>query len=237
MRQRPSRLSVFAGVLAIFFLVPGASRAGEEAKMEFEWKVAATYPKFGDEKIDAQVVTWLQKYIADSVDEVKDGVLPEMAGSWKMDTSHEVTRPSDRVVSIVFTSYMYPFMAAHPMSYRAALNLSIADGRQLQLNDLFEHPDKALAIFAEHAPGLLTDLLKEEQAGRLTGDIGPDFFFKEGLAPTAENYDCLGLEPEGVRVHYQVYQILPYVFGSLAPLFPIELLEPAGPNREIWPKR
>lgn len=227
-------------VAALIFAVAAAAAGEEKVNVKYRWSVEASYPKTGMEKIDEQLQEWMEEHIALSVGEASElaSADPEFSeGGWEMSTGYEVTRPSDKALSVVFETYFFPSHAAHPSGMMQAVNFSSATGEVLTLDDLFDDPDKALALFSEHAPRIVSERLTREHRDDFPDGLPDDAWFKDGLAPSRDNYSCLGLEPEGVRVYFQQYQILPYVFGMPDPLIPLSVLEPAGPSREVWPGR
>lgn len=242
-----SYLRRFGPLLAALVLVAAVSAGGEEEggdekrpeqrKMAFRWEVEASYPDLGSEKIGEKLKEWLSGYIADSVAEAKElADLEETKGFWDLWIDYSFTRPSDKAVSVIFETYTYPYGAAHPSGHVVAKNYLVESAEELTLDSLFRDPDKALAIFAENAPRIVSEDFMKNHADEFPDGLPIDDLFAEGFKPTRDNYDTLGLEEDGVRVIFQQYQVLPYVFGMPSPLIPLSLLEPAGPNREVWQK-
>lgn len=216
----------------------GEAKVEGEAGLSFVWEADAKYPVVGNEAIDKRLRTWLEEHINAMVsDAAVVAVDPDFDGErWSINVTHETARPSPRVVSVVFATYAGSNRAAHPMTYYDVLNFDADLGKELTLGDLFLNPEAALEIMAQNAPRLV-----KRQLGDLRPDVFPDgadddVFFMEGFEPKAENYSALALEPNGVRVIFQKYQILPYVFGNMDVYFPLSLLEPAGPNHVWWGK-
>ncbi len=65
-------------------------------------------------------------------------------------------------------------------------------------------------------------------------DIADAVLFEDGFGPTRENFRDFVLVPGGVRVIFQEYQILPYVFGLPEAFYSLEMLAPAEPRLEDW---
>ena len=229
------RLAV-AAVLAAVFMVCGVGAAADapgKARLVQAWTVEAEYPQTGVAEMDRRVREWLEAHINATMAEVAVvSVHPEYDGeSWDMGVGFETVRSLPMVVSVVFETYTNPSRAAHPMARRDVLNFNGETGRELGLGDLFADPERALAIMAEHAPRLVEAALREANPeAQLDGDA----WFADGFSPTRENYAALVPEKGGVRVIFQKYQILPYVFGMPEALIPLGLLEPAGPNCALW---
>lgn len=224
-------------VLLAVARVCAAEAEGETLEMGYTWTVKARYPKLEAEAAERALGGWLEKHIEKSVAEsaglaVADPDLPE--GTWEMDVGYETTKPSEHILSVMFTTYTYPSRAAHPMTTMNSFNVDLATGRILEFADLFGDPEKALAIMSEKAPALVNEYLMREYTKDLPNGIEDDAWFKDGFAPETKNFSCLGLEPDGVRVYFQKYQVLPYVFGTPSAFMPLSMLEPALPNPEVW---
>ncbi len=218
---------------------PGAGAEAERPelrKMAFKWQVEASHPALGPEAVDKKIQEWLQAYIADSVAEARElADLEETKGFWDLWIDYSYTRPSEKAVSVIFEAYAYPYGAAHPSGEVISKNYLVESGEELTLDSLFKDPEKALAVFAEHCPGIVSESFKESHPGEFPDGMPDDAWFEGGFEPTRDNYNVFGLEEGGIRVYFQQYQILPYVFGMPSPLVPLSLLEEAGPNREVWP--
>lgn len=228
-------LALFSMTCAAVFAADGAE---EKLHMRYQWSIDANYPRLDDEKLDEELRRQLGAWLTEAITEVAEVAEPapeNPEGSWDMDVDYSISRPSDGAVSVVFDYSSYPSGAAHPMSGVRVVNLATKDGRLVTPDALFRDPEKALEILAANAPGLVKAQMREENPDLFPEEPDEETFFMEGFLPTPENYANLSLEPEGVRVHFQLYQILPYVFGMADPLVPLKLLEPAGPNAEFWP--
>ena len=231
--------SILAVLIALPLLTAGILTAADEnLKVKYTWEVDVDCVQFGVEAIDQDICEWLEVHIMKCVDEnnymVISPTYPD--GTWNLNVSSEKNVLSDRIASAVFTSSAYPSSAAHPMTYRNALTYDVTAGKRIAAREFFADPDKAVEIMAKNAPRLLVEFLKEEQPNRVPDDFNEEFFFEEGLAPEWENYSCLIPEKDGVRVVFQQYQVVPYVFGLPEALIPLDLLRPASPSREIWPE-
>lgn len=221
--------------LSACVLCGGAFGVETTASVSQDWNVKAEYPVLGIGEIDKAIQEWLGEHIrrnvADSAGVVVDPGFPD--GGWTMEIFYAVTRPSDHAVSYAFSTYVMPKGAAHPMAYVDVLSFDVATGEQLTFDKVFARPDAALAIMAEHAPALVRESMTKEEP-ETAKYLDNDIWFKDGFEPKASNYAALVLEPGGVRVVFQKYQILPYVFGNPEAFFPLSLLEPAGPNLVYW---
>lgn len=236
------------GQLALIFVISISSTgwaedqaAGREERLRYAyaWKAEAEYPRFGVEAADQKAAEWVKRIMNAAFADAQDVIEPNpdfADAGYEMGITYRTVRPLEGVASVVFEIYTYHKGAAHPLTEVEVLNLDLENGEELTLDDIFANPDKALEIFAREAPALINARLRGEHPDMVKADLGDDDFFKDGFTPARENYSALSLEPGGVRVHFQQYQVLPYVFGLPDPLFPLEMLAPAGPSERIWPK-
>lgn len=239
-------LSILSVAVVFVFAVSGV-RAGEadggawrgvEKTSAFSWNADVKYPELGHAEIDAQIRGWIDDNVVDCLDEVKElGTVDGIDLSWTMSVDYEVTAPSDRAVSVIFTTYTYTLGAAHPMRVKHVLSFDADSGAVLSLDDLFADPEKALAVFSENAPRLVLEEMRADYPDSFADGAEPaQAFFEEGFEPMRDNYAEIGLEPGGVRVYFQLYQVLPYVFGTPSALFTLDMLKEAGPKTGYWEK-
>ena len=232
-------LIIAAYVIAV--VAGGAARAEDRVKAKCQWTIEAEYPKFGNEKVDEAIQKWLEESIAGTMRSAADLVdLLEPEYSVGMEVEYDTVRFSPEVVSVAFTTHIFPYRAAHPSADIAVLNLSPVSGALLSLDDLFKDPDMALGIFSECARSAVAEELAEEfkeEPDMNVEELTTDDWFKNGSAPTRENYSTFAVEADGIKVYFQQYQILAYAFGMRVAHIPLEKLAPAGPNEKIWPKR
>jgi hypothetical protein len=57
---------------------------------------------------------------------------------------------------------------------------------------------------------------------------------KSGTAPELDNYSSFSLFPAGLRIHFQPYQVAPFVAGAQRVDVPLEVILDAGPYLELW---
>jgi hypothetical protein len=58
--------------------------------------------------------------------------------------------------------------------------------------------------------------------------------FAQNVARALRNGVEFGLEPAGIRLYFQEYGVLPYVFGLPTAFIPLADLQSALPRAEIW---
>ncbi|MCC8166885.1 MAG: RsiV family protein [Planctomycetes bacterium] len=223
-------------VVAVFMAWTALSpaRAAEYGKAEVDIRVSASaeYPVFNVKRVDDD----LQAFLGDHIEKTLAGwngvaVHPDHPeGGVEIAVSNAVEPVGDRFMSVLFQTFAYAHMAAHPSTTITVIRYDMEEGRRLELDDCFASPETALQLMAAAAPGLL-----EPELESVEKKMGYIPWFKEGFEPTRDNYAAFVLKPDGVEVVFQQYQVLPYAFGLRKAFFPIESLRSAGPNPDIWP--
>ena len=209
------------------------SRPVKKVSMKAEWKVEAEYPDFDFPNIDNHIKAWLTAHIHSLMDNYKDVAdADDPETSLTVNITYCIATDSPEVVGLLFLTVMDLNLAAHPTASYSSLNFS-ANGEFLSLDSLFADPDRALEIFAEQAPKLLPAAFPDREDEL----EGLDDWIATGTAPNLDNYSCYIVEPDGLRIHFQQYQVVPYYLGMPDVLIPLSALEPAGPNAEVWPAR
>ncbi|WP_282196213.1 DUF3298 and DUF4163 domain-containing protein [Turicimonas muris] len=191
--------------------------------------VSMSYPVFGKKNIDKaikffvdnQAAAYLQ--IANENFEAMDEESRKLA-QWDMNGSFKVTQPSKDIVSIVFTIESYSG-GAHGNYSEEVLNFDLKTDRELQFQDLFEKPSVALKLLSQYcAPAL-----KEEIGEQADTDM-----IAYGTYPTLANFSEIQLIPGKVIIHFQPYQVAPWVEGAPQVIVPLEKLLEAKPETQIF---
>lgn len=239
------RIGVAAAFAAVFAAFPagsgeeGTGQAGER-EIAYSWTIEGRYPQTGNEAVDEQIREWVSDTVETSMRDASTSYGPDFGWeghkqSYQAHVRHVLTRPGPGAVSVVFFYNSLYSLQAHSMTVVEALNLR-PDGGNIAFNDLFADPEAALEILAEESEKYVKAKIRKENPEYFEdGGTGESVFFMDGFEPTRENYETLALEPEGVRVYFQLYQILPFALGISEVPVPLETLAPAGPNPEIWP--
>lgn len=204
----------------------GASLQIENAKRP---SVSLSYPVFGKKNIDKaikffvdnQASAYLQ--MANENFEAMDEESRKLA-QWDMNGSFTVTQPSKDIVSIVFTIESYSG-GAHGNYSEEVLNFDLKTDRELQFQDLFEKPSVALKLLSQYcAPAL-----KEEIGEQADTDM-----IAYGTYPMLANFSEIQLIPGKVIIHFQPYQVAPWVEGAPQVIVPLEKLLEAKPETQIF---
>jgi hypothetical protein len=228
-------------LLAVIMSAPAmmVAQACEDDGNRREWSLAVNYPSTENAEVDRLIREWVEaalrtgaKYLAENMAE--NPLLDPPTGLSVYTITHDLSRPGPEAISVIFMTYRMVPHAAHPSITMDVLSYSLATGKALALDNLFADPDEAVRLIAGKMPERITAWVHErDEAGEAT--LTADNLFMEGLAPTRENYSQVALEPDGVRVYFQKYAVLPGVFGVVDILIPLAELAGAGPSRAIWP--
>ena len=129
---------------------------------------------------------------------------------------------SGKVSGILWKNYQY-LGGAHGNLSLSSRSYSMADGRPVLLKDLFYLPQKALALISK---------LSEKEL--LLRGL-PESMVKPGTMPEEKNFSVFLLEPEGLTIYFEPYQVAPWSEGTIMVTLPLKALSPAKPRMEYWP--
>ncbi len=201
--------------------------------------ISINYPAFGHNAIDADIRSWATS-IADAFENHFDGTIlapisvPEDGDALDTDkaepapvsldlqASYTVSRPSGNAVSITFELWNYTGGPSGNMDI-ITLNYSLITGQRLDLVDLFELPETALELMSTYSR---RELGKSMGGQRLL----------DGTEALPENFASLTLTPQGIRIHFQPYQVAGWDMGAQEVDMPLSELAPAGPLLTLWGK-
>lgn len=216
----------------------GEADAVRTGKLEHQVTLDVEYPITGQAKVDRLIQHWLEKKLEDTLESFAGvGLDPDVTESRvTLSVSYQESKPSERAASYIFDVFSYPFRAAHPMSHVYVLNIDLDRRERLDFDDIFAHPNRALKIMADKAPEAVRKDLAERLSGQVTEEELSTALFMEGFDPKTSNYKTLSLEPDGVRITFQLYQVAPYVYGKPEAFISLDELEAAGPRLGLWGK-
>ncbi len=188
------------------------------------YSVRASYPQLRG-ALPEGVLEKVNKAIADMV-------LPDIAGlkqnvaddaAWAAKNSSEAAQlPADQssslnaeyeipylmndLISVRIRFETYSAGAAHGMSYTRVVNARLSDGEIIDTEGLFTNGKQGLQWLSQYC---VSDLKRQ---------YGSDYealqsFVEWGTAPTADNFTSVSLEPGGLVVSFDPYQVGPYAAG------------------------
>lgn len=239
-----NRMTLFVTALSLALFVAAAEPARAVDVRDNHLKAAITmdirYPSLGDEDIDANIHDWLEDILDDAIESVNSvAVMPDLDEfNSEIRVGYEVKQASERTITVIFDTYVYPARAAHGTTRVNTMSFDLRTKDMMFLDDYFRDPGKAVEIMAANALPLLNENLKKTMPDKFPDGLDADdgSWFKSGMEPEKDNFSNIVIEPDGVRVIFAQYQVLPYVFGLPEAFYPLETLAPAGPRYEYWGK-
>ncbi len=229
------------GFLAgLFCLVSAAGQVAaldlKSSSFTYAVDMQTKYPVTDNVKVDVDIREWLEGHLEKIMQDWNGmAVSPELPdGGINVGVTFGTETVSPKILSVIFETYVYPLRAAHPSSRMDVLNYDLSSGERLGLSDVFDRPDVALRIMSEGGRAILAEALSKSSPGDLGGGVPEGNWFMEGLLPEEKNFAAMVLEPGGVRVIFQQYQVLPYSFGMPSAFYSLEMLKEAGPRAAIW---
>lgn len=188
------------------------------------------YPAFGNEQVDSDIKYFVSVQGADFAKDVEDSVpegeeKPASYDLWEMTGFYTLSRPAENIVSVTFNIFSYSG-GAHGNLFIRCLNYDLADGKLLELSDLFGDTEQALKIMSAWC--------QEKLRAELGNDLDEEMM-TSGSNPDAANFLNLSLVKDGVVVEFQPYQVGPWSIGPQSVNVPLAQLLPAKPNSRIWP--
>jgi len=204
-----------------------------------------SYPSIGDARIDADIRKWVTG-LADAFASYLDlngldcsiGASqfdPELilnthgsadCGSFELRGGYQISRPSDKAVSIAFEIWNYTGNPEANLDI-LTLNYSLLTGQRLDFIDIFEKPDIALQLMSQWSRKELEPRLGAARRAAMLAD---------GTEPLAENFSSITLTPEGICINFQPWQVAPKDAGIQKVNMPLEELMPSLPLLALWGK-
>lgn len=199
----PEQLAPCASISLEYLEVRGGSdglRAAVEAFLDTT--VFAAIDESGGHAGAAGADTLMRHFLDGYRDFVRS--FPEAPGSWSIRRTARAVWNDRGVVSLEFVEESYTG-GAHPNTETKLISLDAADGRRLLLGDLLEAGhDRDLVAAGERA--------FRAAHGLAPGDdlVAAGFWFEDGRFSLTDNF---ALTADGLRFHYNAYEIAPYAMG------------------------
>ena len=131
--------------------------------------------------------------------------LPADEGSF-LGAEYEIPYLTGDLISVRIRLQTYSAGAAHGMTYTRVLNMRLSDGAILGTEGLFNDAKQGLQWLSLYC---IADLKRQ---------YGTDYeamreFVEDGTAPVTDNFTSVSLEPGGLVVSFDPYQVGPYAAG------------------------
>jgi hypothetical protein len=150
--------------------------------------------------VKKEVDSWRQSFLENS--------MPDLSGGSTLDATYTLVSQIGDLWSFKFDFNFYAAGAAHPGLYSITLNYDLAQGKELELADLFLPNSNYLETISQYC---ITELSKQP------GFEGP---FADGAQPTPENYRNWNITPDGLLITFNTYQVMPGAAGPQQVLVP-----------------
>ncbi|MBU1038750.1 RsiV family protein [Patescibacteria group bacterium] len=200
----------------------------EEGTDQTSYYVKVAYPFFTAEEVDSTILNELAyqaavKQITTFKQELSDWdgarVSPEDFYSSSLNVDYDLKQATTILVSWRFNISNYLTGAAHPNSFSETVNYSVKDKKIIELADLFKSQTNYLEILSSLAILNLASQpdLKDDDGLSLT-------LIKQGAAPTLANFSKFTIQPVGLELYFDPYQVAAYAAGLRTVIIPwIEL--------------
>jgi hypothetical protein len=136
-----------------------------------------------------------------------------------LNTEYEISYLTNDLVSVRIRFETYSAGAAHGMSFTRVLNARLSDGKIIDTEGLFLDGKQGLQWLSQYC---VTDLQRQ---------YGADYealssFVKYGTTPVADNFKSVSLEPGGLVISFDPYQVGPYAAGPREVRVPAKDVQP-----------
>ena len=135
--------------------------------------------------------------------------MPEASSDLRI--TYELTYQEHEMISILFSVSFYSAGAAHPGFYVRSFSYDVARGQFLSLPELFQPGTLFLEIISTYCINELNN----------TGMLS----WEDGAQPILTNYQNWNLQPDGILISFDPYQVAPGAAGLLQVIVPYETLQ------------
>lgn len=207
------------------------SQEKQEDNPAAKYSIHIKYPQFTSSKLSPAAQLFdadMQKFAIDEIAEFKNrltelekepiNIPADLSNSFEINFQAGVFNVADnKLVVIRFNKESMYAGAAHPSHEIEVYNFDLTAGRKLQLSDLFKPQSNYLKI--------LSDFCYAQLSKHFTN--ADDQVLRKGTAPKAQNFANWNLEPDGILIIFDEYQVAAYVDGQPEVFVPYKILEKA----------
>lgn len=198
-------------------------KATSPIKLEIE----VHYPQLNIPAVDAQVAKWANNMSANFQENVTKEAQKDDTTAYELLGKYTVSRPSAMAVSITYEMWSYTG-GAHGNLDIITLNFDCETGALLTLEHIFNDVEQALELMSTYCYTVLNAELGSDNAQEM---------LKSGTSPDTENFSAITLNPEGIIVHFQPYQVAPWSAGPRKVSMTVDELSNAQPQLELWGRK
>ena len=187
--------------------------------------VRATYPSFGQPRIDSELALWVRQRIDTFVEGI-EAIPAEAPLRYSLSISYSLFQPSPRYVSIIF---FITTNTGDPLTDQgmATFSYDIHQGRLLDYPDIFARRDSLFSFFSSFCHRQLAVAPRKDDDHRV---------FSRGLTPEASNFSFFTLTPTGMSIYFPPSQVAPAQEGTQRVDIPLLDLIPYSPLLPLWGK-
>lgn len=205
----------------------GQNEHESAAPQSLSLKVEFNYPELGIASIDSQLAQWATTMANDFQESVSRESPPDDRTKYELSARYTVSRPSAAAVSITYEVWTYTG-GAHGNLDIITLNYDTENGTPLSLEHLFNDVEQALELMSTYC---YTVLAAELGANSSTSML------KSGTSPDTENFSAITLQPAGIIIHFQPYQVAPWSSGPQKVSMSLSDIANAQPQLEVWGRK
>jgi hypothetical protein len=185
------------------------------------------YPVFGKAIIDQDIALWAHRVVETFTTGLGDEHANQRLSRNELRADYTVSYASPRSLTVTYEVWTYTG-GVHGNYDIITLSYDVESGQRLLFEDLVATVDTALKSLDSYCSKSLRSTLGEDlDEDMLTG----------GTAPELDNYSSFSLFPSGLRIHFQPYQVAPFIAGAQRVDVPLEVILEAGPHLELWGRK
>lgn len=188
----------------------------EQSNADPKYLVKIEYPQWNEDspnartfnrQVQALLTVWVNSLKENSaqVEDWRKQNMPDAFSS--LDAKYTILTQEHGLLSILFQIYNYGAGAAHPNLFHQVLNFDTNTAHVLGLQDLFSDGPAALQAIATYCK----DQLKTREG------IDPAL---TGADPNETNYNNWNIQPDGILITFDPYQVAAYAVGPQTVLVP-----------------
>jgi hypothetical protein len=178
------------------------------------YQISAKIPKLaGRDDPTAQAFNDLAKRtVMDAIAQFKESLkyapVTPLANGSSFDVTYNLVSPPGNLVSIKFVILDQEDGVAYPYQLTRSMNFDAAQGKEIELDSLFEPNSSYLQVIADYC---------RAELGRRKIGFNPA---SKGADPTPENYRSWNLTADSLMINFDANQVAPYTAGLQTVMVP-----------------
>ncbi|HEY5125589.1 MAG TPA: DUF3298 and DUF4163 domain-containing protein [Ignavibacteria bacterium] len=223
-------------VLAFSQKINYETKGFKDSSVVKRYQISVSYPQvigFKDtraqDKVNTIIQTEIKKISDDFIKQLVDWDLTDIPADFssEFECNFTVSYSQDNIFSVAFEIYTYYAGAAHPYSYAYCMNMDLVRAKVIDFTLMFKDENSGLKKLSDYC---FNELKKRNDTEDICTD---DEWLKEGTKPDVKNYESLPIEPEGILVIFNAYQVACYAAGPQTVKIPYselkDFINPKGP--------